>query len=42
LWIKDGGDWNGNVYCGYINAVTTFELNYFTVDTDWGVEVIKK
>ena len=35
-----GGDWNGDVYAGYINACKLFGLTYFTVDIDWGVGII--
>jgi hypothetical protein len=35
-----GGDWNGNVYSGYIDVVNTYDLNYFTVDVDWGCGII--
>ena len=37
---KTGGDWNGDVYKGYIKAVNSFNVNYFTVNTDWGVGII--
>lgn len=40
-FIVTGGDWNGDVYKGYIEAVKELGVSYFTVDTDWGVGVIK-
>lgn len=34
-------DWNGDVYRGYLRAVKILNLEYYTVDTDWGVGLIK-
>ena len=39
-YIKAGGYWNGNTYMGYIDAVNAFNLDYYTVDKDWGCGVI--
>jgi hypothetical protein len=38
---RSAEDWNGSVYIGYIDAVNTYNLNYFTIDTDWGCGVIQ-
>jgi hypothetical protein len=37
---KTGGDWNGDVYKGYIEAVNSFNVHHFTINTDWGVGII--
>ena len=39
-FIKVGGYWNGDVFLGYIDAVNNFNVDYYTVDCDWGVGVI--
>jgi hypothetical protein len=33
--------WNGNVYLGFVDFVKTYNMEYYTVDTDWGVGIIK-
>jgi len=34
------GIWNGTVYLGLIDAVKTYNLNYYTVNTDWGCAIL--
>lgn len=38
--VNNYGIWNGNVYIGYIEAVKTYNLEYYTVSTDYGCGVI--
>jgi len=34
------GIWNGTTYLGYIDANITYDIKYYTVDTDWGCGVM--
>jgi len=34
------GSWNGTVYLGYLDAVKTFNLEYYTVNTDFGCGIL--
>lgn len=38
--VYSGGNWNGNVYLGYLDAIQTYNLEHFTVETDWGCGVL--
>ena len=35
-----GEEWNGDVYKGYIEAVNSFNVEWLTVNVDWGVGII--
>lgn len=35
-----GVKWNGDVYAGYLSAITTFNLSHYTVNTDEGCGIL--
>lgn len=40
--FKEGENWNGNVYKGYIESFIRYGLIYNTIDDDWGVGILQK
>ena len=40
-YLKTGGDWNGNVYKGYVEIINSYvHLSNYVINEDWGVGIL--